>query len=94
MTYTQLYLGGIFYLGAHSVRFEKGGHARGGIQGQPTLGGRVFSLSETCAWLEFLLAALDCYNWVLEEQLVAPSEVFLCECVCNVLLCACTYLIN
>ena len=49
------------------------------------LRGRVFSLSETCVWLELLMAALDCYNWVLEEQLVAPSEVFLCECVGNVL---------
>lgn len=60
-------------------RFEKGGHAKGGIQGQPKLRGKVFSLSETCVWLECLLAALDCYNWVFEEQLVAPSEVFLRE---------------
>ena len=60
-------------------RFERGGHARGGIQGQPTLGGKVFSLTEVIFWLESLLAALDCYNWVLEEQLVSPSEVFQCE---------------
>ena len=67
-------------------RFEKGGHAKGGIQANPTLGGKTFALSETCTWLELLLAALDCYNWVLEEQLVAPSEVFMCEfisCTCT-----------
>ena len=60
-------------------RFEKGGHAKGGIQGQPMLTGKVFSLSETCAWLEYLLAALDCYNWFFEKQLLDPNEVFLCE---------------
>lgn len=60
-------------------RFERGGHARGGIQGQPTLGGKMFSLTEVIFWLESLLAALDCYNWVLEEQLVSPSEVFQCK---------------
>ena len=60
-------------------RFERGGHTKGGIQAQPILRGKVFSLSEVCGWLECLLAALDCYNWVLGEQLVAPSEVFMCE---------------
>jgi DNA-dependent protein kinase catalytic subunit len=59
------------------TRFEKGGHMKGGIQSHPTLGGKVFSLSDSCAWLEFLLAALDCYNWTLEEQLLSPREVFL-----------------
>ena len=68
-------------------RFEKGGHAKGGIQAHPTLGGKTFALSEACAWLELLLAALDCYNWVLEEQLVAPSEVFMCESISCTFLC-------
>lgn len=60
-------------------RFEKGGQGRGGIQKQPVLMGEVFSLSETVAWFEGLLAALDCYTWVLREQLISPSEVFQCE---------------
>ena len=59
---------------------------KGGIQGHPTLGGKVFSLSETCAWLELVQAALDCYNWVLDEQVLCPSELFLCE------LCLCVYM--
>jgi len=60
-------------------RFEKGGHGRGGIQRQPELSGGTFSLSETVAWFESLLAALDCYNWMLREQLIAPSEVLQSE---------------
>ena len=60
-------------------RFEKGGHVKGGLQSRPTLAGKVFSLTDTCLWLELLLAALDCYNWVFGEQLLSPSEVFLCE---------------
>ena len=61
------------------VRFEKGGHGYGGIQRQPVLSGGTFSLSESVAWLEGLLAALECYNWVLREQLIAPSEVLQCK---------------
>ena len=61
------------------VRFEKGGLGYGGIQRQPVLSGGTFSLSESVAWLEGLLAALDCYNWVLREQLIAPSEVLHCK---------------
>lgn len=61
-----------------SVRFEKGAGC-GGIQRQPVLSGQTFSLIESVAWLEGLLAALDCYNWVLREQLIAPSEVLQCK---------------
>ena len=60
-------------------RFERGGHLKGGIQSHPTLGGKMFSLSEACGWLELLQASLDCYNWVLEDQLLSPSELFPCE---------------
>ena len=87
-----------------ACRFEKGGNDKGGIQAKPTLGGKAFSLSDVCGWFEHLLAALDCYNWVLEEQLVAPSEVFMCRstqfvyvCVyiytsfCNIVHADCTY---
>ena len=59
-------------------RFEMGGHTQGGIQAQPTLGGKLFSLSETLSWLECVAAALDCYNWFLDDQLVYPSEIFQC----------------
>ena len=52
---------------------------KGGLQSRPTLTGKLFSLTDTCVWLELLEAALDCYNWVFEEQLLSPSEVFLCE---------------
>ena len=48
----------------------------GGLQSRPTLEGKVFSLTDTCAWLELLHAALDCYNWVFNQQLLSPSEVF------------------
>jgi DNA-dependent protein kinase catalytic subunit len=57
-------------------RFEKGGHVNGGLQSRPTLEGKVFSLTDTCAWLDLLHAALDCYNWVFNQQLLSPSEVF------------------
>ena len=49
------------------------------IQKQPRLAGLTFSLSETITWFEGLVAALDCYTWVLGEQLIAPSEVFHCR---------------
>ena len=52
---------------------------KGGLQSRPTLAGKIFSLTDTCAWLELLHAALDCYNWVFDQQLLSPSEVFLCE---------------
>ena len=58
------------------LRFEKGEQGRGVIQKQPVLNKGVFSLSGTITWFEGLMAALDCYNWVLNEQLLAPSEVF------------------
>ena len=58
------------------VRFEKGGLGSGGIQRQPVLSCDVFSLSETVSWFESLNAALDCYTWVLEEQLLSPGELF------------------
>lgn len=58
------------------ARFEKGGRSHGVIQKHPELAGPVFSLSESVAWLESLMAALDCYVWTLGEQLIAPSEVF------------------
>lgn len=58
------------------LRFEKGEQGRGVIQKQPVLNKGVFSLSGTITWFEGLMAALDCYNWVLSEQLLAPSEVF------------------
>ena len=68
-------------------RFEKGGQGRGVIQKQPCLAGLTFSLSETITWFEGLVAALDCYTWVLGEQLIAPSEVFQCRlmhtCICK-----------
>lgn len=57
-------------------RFEKGGHGRGVIQKQPVLSGTTFSLTETVLWFEGLMAALDCYNWVLGDQLMSPSELF------------------
>ena len=59
------------------VRFEKGTTGYGGIQKHPLLsfdGG--FTMSEVLNWLDALEAALDCYNWVLEEQFVSPSEIF------------------
>ena len=59
-----------------SNRFERGSRGRGGIQKQPRLCGAVFSLSETLSWLEALAAATDSYNWVLEEDLLSPDELF------------------
>ncbi|XP_064405997.1 DNA-dependent protein kinase catalytic subunit-like isoform X2 [Halichondria panicea] len=64
--------GGHFFV----TRFEKGGLGSGGIQRQPVLSCDVFSLSETVSWFESLNAALDCYTWVLEEQLLSPGELF------------------
>ena len=40
------------------------------------MSGEVFSLTETVSWMEGLMATLDCYNWVLGEQLLSPSELF------------------
>ena len=68
-----LYL--VWLLGLCYRRFEMAGKNRGVIQ-RPVLVGPVFSLSETVSWLEELAAALDCYNWVFQEQLMSPSEVF------------------
>ncbi|XP_072167838.1 DNA-dependent protein kinase catalytic subunit-like [Diadema setosum] len=58
-------------------RFEGGGH-RSGIQKYPTLDsmGQQFSVKTTILWLEFLLAALDCYVWVLGESLLTPAAIF------------------
>ena len=36
----------------------------------------MFSRAEAIGWLESVTAALDCYNWVLGEQLFSPSELF------------------
>ena len=60
-------------------RFERGGQGRGGIQKQQTLHGTNFSLVETIRWLETVTAAVDCYNWVLGDNLLSPNEVFLGE---------------
>ena len=58
-------------------RFEKGGHkGLGGIQKVPVLSGVVFSLSGVISWFESVMAALECHNWVFEEQLLALSELF------------------
>ncbi len=50
--------------------------ASGGIQGQPVLPSGVFSVGVTVGWCETLSAALDCYSWVLEDQLLSPRELF------------------
>ncbi|XP_068717854.1 DNA-dependent protein kinase catalytic subunit-like isoform X1 [Montipora capricornis] len=59
-------------------RFEGGGGGQNGIELYPTLShiGGPFSLKETFAWFDFLLAALDCYTWSFSQRLLLPSQVF------------------
>ena len=57
-------------------RFEAGGQGHHTIQKCPTLKGAMFSRAEAIGWLESVTAALDCYNWVLRDQLFSPSELF------------------
>ena len=57
-------------------RFEAGGQGQHSIQKIPVLKGTLFSRTEAVGWIECVTAALDCYNWVLKEQLFSPSELF------------------
>ena len=59
-----------------NYRFEAGGQGQHSIQRAPVLKGATFSRAEAVGWLESVTAALDSYNWVLREQLFAPSELF------------------
>ncbi|GFO12449.1 DNA-dependent protein kinase catalytic subunit, partial [Plakobranchus ocellatus] len=36
----------------------------------------VFSLSTAVNWFDMLLAALDCYCWVFQEDLMTPTQIF------------------
>ena len=56
-------------------RFEKGTSSHGGILKYPTLNGSL-TITEIFKWMDYLQAALDCYIWVLKDQLISPSEVF------------------
>ena len=68
--------------GAYFVnRFEAGGLAqpkRKGISLHVTLDSMssVFTLQDTLAWFDELLAALDCYCWVCGENLIQPVDIF------------------
>lgn len=61
-------------------RFEGGGD--GAIPGEsltdcPTLENKeTFNLQETCQWFECILAALDCYIWVFDDDLLTSAEMF------------------
>lgn len=61
-------------------RFEGGGD--GAIPGEsltdcPTLEKKeTFNLQETCQWFECILAALDCYIWVFDNDLLTSAEMF------------------
>ncbi|XP_071796803.1 DNA-dependent protein kinase catalytic subunit-like [Asterias amurensis] len=62
-------------------RFEGGGMKgsnSSGIAKYPTLSsmGQTFSVKLACTWFDHLLAALDCYTWVLGKKLLAPAAVF------------------
>ena len=48
----------------------------GGIHRRPVLSGPSFSLPDAVSWLEGVLAAVDCYNWVLGEELLSPNDLF------------------
>lgn len=60
----------------HFSRFERGANGQGGIHKRPLLRGASFSLPDVVSWLETLMAAVDCYNWVLGEELLSPKELF------------------
>ncbi|XP_064600499.1 DNA-dependent protein kinase catalytic subunit-like [Liolophura sinensis] len=61
-------------------RFEGGGQTgrNAGIACFPQLTDMAdtFSLSTAMAWFDLLLAALDCYCWVLGEGLLTPADLF------------------
>ena len=63
------------------ARFEGGGLAvtgKKGLSGCPTLDAMAstFAWHDVLAWLDMLLAALDCYCWVFGEGLLPPDKVF------------------
>lgn len=62
--------------GVWCVRFEAAG-SRGGVWEfhTPLTIAEVFSLDNVVSWLEDLLAALDCYTWVLGERLLTFKEI-------------------
>ncbi|XP_063961376.1 DNA-dependent protein kinase catalytic subunit-like [Lytechinus pictus] len=59
------------------ARFEGGGH-KSGIQKHPLSAYKddQFTVKATILWLEYLLAALDSYVWVLNERLLTPTDIF------------------
>ncbi|XP_070581112.1 DNA-dependent protein kinase catalytic subunit-like [Ptychodera flava] len=62
-------------------RFESGGGKAGhrtGIVKHPTLDSmeQTFSVKVALNWFDLLLAALDCYTWVIGEKLLSPADMF------------------
>ncbi|GAB1598867.1 DNA-dependent protein kinase catalytic subunit-like isoform X1, partial [Argonauta hians] len=56
-------------------RFEGGGQE--GATLQSILVTLQFSLQKARQWFDYLLASLDCYNWVFEAGLLTPEQIFI-----------------
>ncbi|KAL3877683.1 hypothetical protein ACJMK2_035352, partial [Sinanodonta woodiana] len=62
-------------------RFEGGGNtaiAKSSLKTCPTMVdvSNCFTLHSAVSWFDMVLAALDCYTWVLGEGLLTPTELF------------------
>ncbi|XP_077979786.1 DNA-dependent protein kinase catalytic subunit-like [Glandiceps talaboti] len=62
-------------------RFEGGGSKIGhrtGISKHPTLDtmDQTFTVKVATNWYDLLLAALDCYTWIIGEKLLGPTDIF------------------
>ncbi|KAK3580733.1 hypothetical protein CHS0354_005741 [Potamilus streckersoni] len=64
------------------TRFEGGGNtaiAKSSLQTCPTMVdvSDCFTLHSALSWFDMVLAALDCYTWVLGEGLLTPTDLFI-----------------
>ena len=63
-------------IGYFTTRFERGGADLRGILKNPILKGSQFSLGSVEVWFESLIAALDCYSWIVRKKLLTPTQLF------------------
>ena len=63
-------------VGYFTTRFERGGPDMRGILNNPVLKGTHFSMRAVEIWFESLIAAIDCYCWVLKKKLLTPTKLF------------------